>query len=189
MYVCFRRGGAAGIHYCFINDAASEALHIKGATVRLLTVAAPRLVITLRSCPTYTDVVVLNNSANVRHAAVADLDRAPIFMCFGAYRKMPVNEPWKLLPYPGNPSCLAPLWTRFFLTFLVSTYSTLFMDPLLSVDMVMCKPRLLKDLVISFLAHSALLPDIPLKQPAHHSYRALYHIYYTDLEVGTNVCP
>ena len=31
-------------------------------------------------------------------------------------------------------------------------------------EMVTRKPRLLKDLVISFLAHSAILSDIPLKR-------------------------
>ena len=48
-----------------MNDAASEAVQVKGATVRLSTVAAPRLVIALVSCPPYTGVVALRNSANI----------------------------------------------------------------------------------------------------------------------------
>ena len=77
-YVCSWCRGVVGVHDRFINNTASQALPVKGAMVRVLTVAAPRLVIALVFCPTYTGIIVLNNSAHIRHATVADFDRAPI---------------------------------------------------------------------------------------------------------------
>ena len=76
--VCFRHGGVVGVHDHFIKDTASQILPVKGAIVRVSTVAAPRLVIALVFCPTYMGIMALNNSAHIRHAAVADYDCASI---------------------------------------------------------------------------------------------------------------
>ena len=74
-YVCFRRSDVVRVHGRFINDTTSHALPIKDGMVRILTVAAPRLVIPLVFCPTYTGIMALNNSAHIRHATVADFGR------------------------------------------------------------------------------------------------------------------
>ena len=68
--------------------------------VRLLAVETTKLVVTLMPCPIYTGMVMLNNSANIRHENLADFDRAPVecFMQYGAYNEMPINEPSEFLP-------------------------------------------------------------------------------------------
>ena len=58
----FGAGGVVGVHDRFINDTTSQTLPVKGAMVRVSTVVAPRLVIALVFCLTYTGVMALNKA-------------------------------------------------------------------------------------------------------------------------------
>ena len=74
----FLQSGVVGVHGRFINDTTSWAFPVKGAMVRVSIVAAPKLVIIPVFCPTYTDVMALNNIAHIWHTIIANFDRAPI---------------------------------------------------------------------------------------------------------------
>ena len=46
--------------------------------VRVLTVAASKLIVVLVFCPTCTGVMALDDIAYIGHTTVADFDRAPV---------------------------------------------------------------------------------------------------------------
>ena len=54
------------------------AFPVEGATIRVSTAAAPKLVIIPVFCPTYTGVMALDNHAHIGHTTVANFDHAPV---------------------------------------------------------------------------------------------------------------
>ena len=75
-YIFLRHEVVVSVHGRFVNDTASYAFPVKGAMVRVSTVAAPDLIIIPVFCPTYTGIMALDGLAHIWHTTVANFDRA-----------------------------------------------------------------------------------------------------------------